>query len=510
MMGPFRIRVRLGAFGRRAIAALVLGRKARVDCFRTIADLLESGFELERALDVTVRAQRGQGRGHPRGRAARRLHGRVQHSHRRSMHGVRLMKPSFAFALVIWAYLAPVFPWLDARRAVIDPRLVLALLGAAALWRYLSPDGNSPWTPWTGMALGIAAVALPIMAAQWLGRRWPLYPGDAMMLGAFGFLLGPIGLAWTMLLGSAFSLAYRVWLQRRRGRRIRKGLVPLGPGMTAGAAVVFLFVNFGVAFAAGEPPLHGVPPLLGVPAVSVTPAPVMVSPLPDIAPDIEPRGAPLPATELAPAGTPLPDAIATRDLAFEQRDAVSLPAALRRLTSLSGIATAIEERPARIAGGMAILADAPPIRLVRRGALAGLLDRLAVLSGYDWTWRDGTIVFYRYWDTDQRAAAARLADQVDKAPPDGSWIVEAGAHKTLRGVLESWAREAGWILVWNAPRDYAVGSGPEQAGNAVFRGGFLEAVDQLLAGDATRRTLSVLAYKANRHLVIGDAGAAGR
>ena len=57
MMGPFRI----GIFWRRAFAALVLGRKARVDCFRTVADLLESGFELERALDVTVRAQRGQG-----------------------------------------------------------------------------------------------------------------------------------------------------------------------------------------------------------------------------------------------------------------------------------------------------------------------------------------------------------------------------------------------------------------------------------------------------------------
>ncbi len=413
-----------------------------------------------------------------------------------------LMMAGLSSGLVLAAMAA--LAVLDARRAVIDPRLVLALLAAAALWRYPGPGGNSPWTPWAGMALGIAAVALPIMIAQWLGRRWPLYPGDAMMLGAFGFLLGPVGLAWTMLLGSAFSLAYRVWLQRRRGRRIRKGLVPLGPGMTAGAAVVFLSVNFGVAFAAGEPPLHGVP------AVSVTPAPVMVSPLPDIAPDIEPVGAPLPATELAPAGTPLPDAIATRDLAFEQREPVSLPAALRRLTSLSGIATAIEERPARIAGGMAILPDAPPIRLVRRGDLAGLLDRLAVLSGYDWTWRDGTIVFYRYWDTDQRAAGAGSADQVDKAPPDGSWIVEAGAHKTLRGVLESWAREAGWILVWNAPRDYAVGSGPEQAGNAVFRGGFLEAVDQLLAGDATRRTLSVLAYKANRHLVIGDAGAAGR
>ena len=68
-------------------------------------------------------------------------------------------------------------------------------------------------------------MAWPALAAL-SGRR-----DDA---GGFRFLLGPIGLAWTMLLGSAFSLAYRVWVQRRRGRRIRKGLVPLGPGMTAG------------------------------------------------------------------------------------------------------------------------------------------------------------------------------------------------------------------------------------------------------------------------------------
>ena len=160
---------------------------------------------------------------------------------------------------------------------------------------------------------------------------------------------------------------------------------------------------------------------------------------------------------------------------FEQREAVSFPVALRRLSSLSGIATAIEERPARIAGGMAILSDAPPIRLVWRGALAGLLDRLAALSGYDWSWREGTVVFYRYWDIEQRAAAAGLPPasgpagrdgQSDEAAAGTEWMVEAGAHKTLRGVLESWARQAGWTLVWNSARDYAVGSSPEQAGSS--------------------------------------------
>ena len=409
-----------------------------------------------------------------------------------------LMMGGLSSSLVLAAMAAMAV--LDARRAVVDPRLVLALLAAAAVWRYLSSGDDSPWLPWTGMALGIAAVALPIIAAQLRGRRWPLYPGDAMMLGAFGFLLGPIGLAWTMLLGSAFSLAYRVWVQRQRGRRIRKGLVPLGPGMTAGAAVVFLCVNFGVAFAAGEPPPHGVPTVTGAAAT------VTFFPLPELAR----QEVMLPATELAPASTALPEAIATRDVVFEQNDAVSFPVAVRRLSSLSGISITIEERPARIAGGMAILSDAPPIRLIWRGALAGLLDRLAALSGYDWTWWEGTVVFYRYWDIEQRAAATGSADRVDEVAPDESWIVEVGANKTLRGVLESWARQAGWTLVWNSARDYAVGSSSEQADNAVFNGGFLEAVDLLLAGDTTRRALSALAYKANRHLVIEDAGVAGR
>ena len=420
---------------------------------------------------------------------------------------------------------------LDARRAVIDPRLVLALLGAAAAWRYLGPGDaalGGVWTPWAGMALGIAAVALPIAIAQWRGRRWPLYPGDAMMLGAFGFLLGPVGLAWTMLLGSALSLAYRVAVQRRRGRRIHKGLVPLGPGMTAGAATVFLCINFGVAFAAdGSASARGPETDAGMAtagaAAAAAAAPVRITPLPDRGPAADP----LPATELVPVGAALPEAIATRQLAFELRAAVAFPAALRRLSSLAGIATAIEERPARIAGGTAILSDAPPIRLVWRGGLAGLLDRLAALSGYDWTWRDGTAVFYRYWDVEQRAPSRPRspasgpggpAGPSDLIAPDAAWIVEAGVHKTLRGVLESWARRAGWILVWKSARDYAVGSNPGQArgsrrgqvSGAVFHGGFLEAVDLLLAGDSTRRALSVHAYTANRHLVIEDAGAAGR
>ena len=47
--------------GLRLLSAFFMGRKARVDCFQTLADLLDAGFELERALDVTVRALGGRG-----------------------------------------------------------------------------------------------------------------------------------------------------------------------------------------------------------------------------------------------------------------------------------------------------------------------------------------------------------------------------------------------------------------------------------------------------------------
>ncbi|MDE0051603.1 MAG: TcpQ domain-containing protein, partial [Rhodospirillales bacterium] len=83
------------------------------------------------------------------------------------------------------------------------------------------------------------------------------------------------------------------------------------------------------------------------------------------------------------------------------------------------------------------------------------------------------------------------------------WAVDPDEHRTLRGVLESWAARAGWTLVWKAREDYGLGAA------AVFEGGFLEAADVLLSGPATRRTLDVRAYAANRHLVVDDADGAG-
>ena len=403
----------------------------------------------------------------------------------------------------------------DARRALVDPRLVLALLGAAAAWRFGGggPEADGTWPRLAsgvlGASLGVAAVAVPIGAAALLGRRWPLYPGDAMLLGAVGFLLGPLGLAWAMALGSGLGLLYRFCVQRKRGRPFRKGLVPLGPGMCAGAAAVFLCMNFGVALAGDT--------RAGDTRAGDGGRTATDRPLPAVSGEVDPVR--LPATELGPALGALPAALAAREISVEWNEPLPFPALVRRLSSLAGVAMRIEERPGRIEGGAAVLDDPPPLRLAWQGPLAGLLDRVASLGGYGWSWEtlgpethvpgNGAVVFFRYWDVAQRGPAhgGRTGDPDSArggAPETGGgWAVDPDEHRTLRGVLESWAARAGWTLVWKAREDYGLGAA------AVFEGGFLEAADVLLSGPATRRTLDVRAYAANRHLVVDDADGAG-
>lgn len=371
----------------------------------------------------------------------------------------------------------------DARRMTIEPRLVAVLVGAGLAWR-LSGSGGTPaalWTSVAGAALGIVLVVAPILAAHLRGRRWPVFPGDALMLGGFGAVLGPVGLAWSVLLGAGFALAHRVWLQRRRGRPVRKGYCPLGPGMAAGAMAVFLCANAGVALAQeGRAPERG---------DEAAPVPVHTA-------------APLAATEIAPPAPALPEALAAREVVVDAAAPIAFPVLARRIAALAGVPVEVEERPGRIAGGAAALPDPPAFATAFRGTLPELLDRTAARGGYDWTWRDGAVVFYRHWDTAQRAPEA-LPEPAPggSAPETQVWIVDRARHPLLRDLLESWAARAGWSVVWRSGRHYAVGA------DAELHGGFLQAVDRLLAAPAVRRALTAVAYRANRHLVIRDAGA---
>ena len=88
--------------------------------------------------------------------------------------------------------------------------------------------------------MGIAVVLVPALAASAMGRRWPLLPGDGALFGCLGWVMGPLGLAWTLCLGGVLASAHRICLQRKRGRPWRTGYAPLGPGMAAAAFVVWI------------------------------------------------------------------------------------------------------------------------------------------------------------------------------------------------------------------------------------------------------------------------------
>ena len=419
----------------------------------------------------------------------------------------------------------------DARRAIVDPRMVLALVGAGLLWRLFgSAETGSLRTAALGAALGIAVVAVPIAVAQLHSRRWPLFPGDAMMLGGLGFVLGPLSLGWALLAGALFSLLYRAWLQRRRGRSFFRGYCPLGPGMVAGAMAVFAFVNADGALAAdgSEIPLPPLPPASHDAAVPTPPsAPYRDVPLSrpgDIAAAAgagelfgtgdhpgtgELAGTPmLAASELAPLRTPLPSSLAERTVTIDEREPLAFAAIAGRIATLTGVPVEVEERPARVAGGAVRLPDPPRVRLAFEGSLPGLLNFVAKRTGYDWAWMDGAVVFHRYHDVDQRSPGTGLAVEQAEGTAAGQggdaaavWLVDRELHGTLRAVLQDWGVRAGWSVIWAARRDYAVRA------DAAFEGGFLDAVDRLLAAPATRRSLVAFAHEPNRHLVIEPAGA---
>ena len=59
---------------------------------------------------------------------------------------------------------------------------------------------------------------------------------------------------------------------------------------------------------------------------------------------------------------------------------------------------------------------------------------------------------------------------MDGAPETGGgWTVDPDEHRTLRGVLESWAARAGWTLVWKAREDYGLGAAARPSRAAFWR-----------------------------------------
>ena len=135
---------------------------------------------------------------------------------------------------------------IDAERLRIDPWWLFLLVGAGALWQAqtVGPDAEQGLLrAFVGAGVGCLVGTVPIAVAEALGRRWPFHPGDVLLFAALGWLLGPWNLFWALFVGAVCALARHACVQRRRGRSWLQGHVPLGPGMAAAAAAVFLASN---------------------------------------------------------------------------------------------------------------------------------------------------------------------------------------------------------------------------------------------------------------------------
>ena len=161
--------------------------------------------------------------------------------------------PDIGFAAIA-AFLLAAIAWSDGRRTIIEPWAAAALAVTGMAWHATAQSdigmvSSAWWMPVAGAGLGAALVALVIAAAEVLKKPWPLMPGDGALLAGIGAVVGPLGLAWSMLAGSILALAMRVCVQTRRGRPVTSGYLPLAPGMAGGALIVLALVAGGQAVA---------------------------------------------------------------------------------------------------------------------------------------------------------------------------------------------------------------------------------------------------------------------
>ena len=451
---------------------------------------------------------------------------------------------------------------IDAKRKTISLAWLGCLLVGGMAWLTLGGGLELVGAGWSmhglGVLVGAGVPALLIGAAELLGRRWPIYPGDALLMGAIGMILGLRTFLWALALGAILAMVHRVCLQLRRGRPVLAGYLAAGPGLAGGTVAVFLALNAGAAFAEKKPDA------------------------------LASGAAPIEATELLPVKSNLPEALAEREVLLTVPSALPFGDLVARIADAAGISVAVEERPSRVSDGEVTLPEPPPLLPGDETRLVALLDDVGSRAGYAWEWRGERVVFYRYWDrawsgVESEAVAEKPQDAVErllswlgrvfgsgdaadaesggapepkgevataavpgqsekakgsgdlagttgaesgqetkaadrgKVGPGGTdvaeavtpaapeeekppvWIVDPEGQKTLRGVLEAWATQAEWKVAWQARQDFSVGAG------ATFEGEFLEAVDRLLSDPKVARLLAVRAH-ANRYLVVTEAG----
>ena len=108
-------------------------------------------------------------------------------------------------------------------------------------------------------------------------------------------------------------------------------------------------------------------------------------------------------TVVAPSRA-LPKGMADREIRVEQLEPLEFRELVGRVADRLGMEAVVEDRPGRVAGGSMVLDPPVPFGLAMAGKVPAVLDELARLSGYDWAWSGGRLVFFRYADGEQRQA----------------------------------------------------------------------------------------------------------
>ena len=342
--------------------------------------------------------------------------------------------PDFGFAAIAAVLLAGI-AWSDARRMTVEPWAGVALIVTGVAWHVSSPSeiglvSLAWWMPLLGLAAGMAAVAVQIGAATALSRRWPLMPGDGILLGGIGACLGPLGLAWAIVAGAALSAAHRSCLQREETPAVRRRLRAAGtrhggrrtprprsrrrrPGGGTRSRIARRHAHGRrPRRVAAQPPRHPTSSawrdaVIDNPvfrAIAIALIAIAGAVVPPCAQAEEDAGHDtLAAVVLAPELEPGPPGAAEALIRVEAAEPLTLPELAARIAAATGHAVEIEERPSRT-GVRSSLPDVPPQAVFWNGPLAGLLDLAATTHRYRWQWLAGRIVFYRYWDAEFASA----------------------------------------------------------------------------------------------------------
>ena len=99
----------------------------------------------------------------------------------------------------------------------------------------------------------------------------------------------------------------------------------------------------------------------------------------------------------------LPAGLAEEEIAVNELTPLELRELVGRIADLAGVEALVQERPGRVLNGDVEMNDPVPFGLSMTGTVPDVLDEVARLSGYDWGWEDGRLLFYRYADVEQRA-----------------------------------------------------------------------------------------------------------